>query len=86
MSGLENKRAIVTGGSTGIGLEMVRSLLGKGAEVTAIARHDDKLNAARNAGARTIAGDATDAGVIACAIDDVDPVAEILGAGFLIDQ
>ncbi|MBZ9796578.1 SDR family NAD(P)-dependent oxidoreductase [Mesorhizobium sp. ES1-4] len=81
MSRLENKRTIVTGGSTGIGLEMVRSLVGKGAEVTAIARHDDKLAAARDAGARSIAGDATDAALMARAIEDLDPDILVLNAG-----
>jgi len=81
MTGLETKRAIVTGGSAGIGLEIVRSLRAQGVEVTAIARNDAKLDAARDAGARAIAGDATDAGLIGNAIDTVDPDILILNAG-----
>ncbi|WP_049623604.1 SDR family NAD(P)-dependent oxidoreductase [Frateuria defendens] len=81
MAGLGNKRAIVTGGSTGIGLEMVRSLAAQGAEVIAIARDESKLAAARDSGARTIAGDVTDADLIASTINEVDPDILILNAG-----
>ena len=81
MAGLENKRVIVTGGSAGIGLEMVRSLVAQGAEVTAIAREEERLVAARAAGAQTIAGDATDGALIARAIDEVEPDTLILNAG-----
>ncbi|TGQ42745.1 SDR family oxidoreductase [Mesorhizobium sp. M00.F.Ca.ET.216.01.1.1] len=81
MTGLKNKQAIVTGGSAGIGLEMVRSLLAQGAEVTVIARDDGKLAAARDAGAQAIAGDATDAALITREIDAVDPDILILNAG-----
>ncbi|TPI18349.1 SDR family oxidoreductase [Mesorhizobium sp. B4-1-1] len=81
MAGVEHKRAIVTGGSSGIGLEMVRSLAAQGAEVTAIARDESRLVAARDCGARTVAGDATDADLIASAIDDIDPDILILNAG-----
>jgi NAD(P)-dependent dehydrogenase (short-subunit alcohol dehydrogenase family) len=81
MNDLKTKRAIVTGGNAGIGLEMVRSLLAQGADVTAIARDDGKLAMAREEGARTIAGDATDTDLIWHAVDAVDPDILILNAG-----
>ena len=81
MAKLEKKRAIVTGGSAGIGLAMVRSLAAQGVDVTAIARGEGKLAAAGDAGARTIAGDVTEADLIARAIDEVDPDILILNAG-----
>jgi hypothetical protein len=81
MTNLANSRVIVTGGSAGLGLAMVRALAERGAHVTAIARDDTKLGAARDAGARTIAGDATDAALINSAVADIDPDVLILNAG-----
>lgn len=43
---LTGKRAIVTGGSTGIGREVVRVLLGEGVRVLTFARHKETLKAA----------------------------------------
>lgn len=37
---LESKRALVTGGTSGIGLGVVRRFLGEGASVVAVARHE----------------------------------------------
>ena len=81
MTNLANARVIVTGGSAGLGLAMVEALAARGASVTAIARDDTKLGAARDAGARTIVGDATDAALIDRTVADIDPDVLILNAG-----
>jgi NAD(P)-dependent dehydrogenase (short-subunit alcohol dehydrogenase family) len=81
MTDLANSRVIVTGGSAGLGLAMVSALAERGADVTAIARDPTKLGAARDAGARTIVGDATDATLINSIVADIDPDVLILNAG-----
>jgi NAD(P)-dependent dehydrogenase (short-subunit alcohol dehydrogenase family) len=81
MSQLINKRVVVTGGSAGLGLAMTKALIGQGAQVTALARDPTKLGAARDAGARTIVGDATDAALINSTVADIDPDVLILNAG-----
>jgi len=81
MTDLANSRVIVTGGSAGLGLAMVEGLAERGASVTGIARDHTKLGAARDAGARTIVGDATDAALINRTVADIDPDVLILNAG-----
>jgi NAD(P)-dependent dehydrogenase (short-subunit alcohol dehydrogenase family) len=81
MTDLKTARVLITGGSAGVGLEMAKALVQRGAEVTVIARDSMKLCAARDVGARTVAGDATDAALIDRAITDVAPDVLILNAG-----
>ena len=81
MTKLANARVIVTGGSAGLGLAMVKALAERGADVTAIARDPARLGAARDAGARALAGDATDAALIHRVVADIDPDVLILNAG-----
>lgn len=81
MTNLANSRVIVTGASAGLGLAMVKTLTERGADVTAIARDPARLDAARDAGARALAGDATDAALILRAVADIDPDVLILNAG-----
>jgi len=81
MTNLANARVIVTGGSAGVGLAIVRALAERGADLTAIARDPGRLGAARDAGARTIVGDATDAALIKGAVAGIDPDVLILNAG-----
>ena len=45
MKNLDGKNVVVTGGSYGIGKEIVRALLGEGANVFTIARNKEKLDA-----------------------------------------
>jgi 3-oxoacyl-[acyl-carrier protein] reductase len=45
---LKNARALVTGGSEGIGLGIARALKAKGCNVAIMARNEDKLNRAAN--------------------------------------
>ncbi|MBV9762570.1 MAG: SDR family oxidoreductase [Acidobacteriaceae bacterium] len=75
MSDLTGKRAIVTGGSKGIGLEVARALLGEGVSVVICARDSHQVDRAVNelsgkAGRARIAGKATD-------VSDVAAVAEL---------
>src|ERR1700694_1730898 len=44
---LENKTALVTGGTRGIGLAIARTLHREGASVVAISRHEDQVNVLR---------------------------------------
>lgn len=66
---LDGKRALVTGGSSGIGLGCAAALAGAGAEVTLAARGIDRLDAVRDAFARD--GQA----VATLALDIADPEA-----------
>ena len=81
MIDLKTAKVIITGGSEGVGLEMARALVQRGAEVTVIARGSNKFGDAHDVGARSIAGDATVAAVIDRAIADVAPDVLILNAG-----
>jgi len=81
MIDLKTAKVIVTGGSEGVGLEMARALVQRGAEVTVIARDRHKFGDAHDVGARSIAGDATVAAVIDRAIADIAPDVLILNAG-----
>ena len=64
LSTLADKRVVVTGASQGLGLAIAHALLARGARVTAIARSEERLEAARQAGATIVVGDATDAGLM----------------------
>jgi len=76
-----NKRVVITGGSAGLGLAMVKALIGHGAHVTALARDIEKLSAAERVGAAIVAGDATDADLINRIVADEQPDVLILNAG-----
>ncbi|MDT5041365.1 MAG: hypothetical protein QOE51_2350, partial [Actinoplanes sp.] len=74
--GLTGRTAVVTGGSSGIGLAMARALSGAGARVTLVARRPEPLAEAveRIGGATTaVAADLADRGAL-----DRIPVADIL--------
>ncbi|MEP6991872.1 MAG: SDR family oxidoreductase [bacterium] len=81
MKNMTGRHAVITGASEGLGLAMATALLARGARVTAIARGAEKLAHAREAGAATIAGDATDAGLMARIVAAEQPDVLILNAG-----
>jgi hypothetical protein len=76
-----DKRVVITGGSAGLGLAMAKSLISRGARVTAVARDSARLGDAARIGAATIAGDATDAALMNRLIADEQPDVLILNAG-----
>jgi len=65
MNRLNNKNALITGGTSGIGLETAREFLNEGARIAITARNQESLEAARkelgNDGVLLIASDAGDA-------------------------
>jgi NAD(P)-dependent dehydrogenase (short-subunit alcohol dehydrogenase family) len=61
MSGLQNRRVIVTGGSRGLGRGIVEALVAEKARVVAVARDADRLRTvSREIGAEAVALDVTD--------------------------
>lgn len=81
MQWLNGKRVVVTGGSQGLGLAMVKALVASGANVTAMSRDSSNLKAAAEVGASVIAGDATDATLMNALVRDEAPDVLILNAG-----
>jgi len=81
MQNLKGKRVVITGGSQGLGLAMVESLVACGANVTAISRDKANFTAAEQAGAAMIAGDATDAALMNSVVREEAPDVLILNAG-----
>jgi NAD(P)-dependent dehydrogenase (short-subunit alcohol dehydrogenase family) len=67
MKRLNNKNALITGGTSGIGLETAREFLNEGARIAIIARSQESLEVARkelgNDGVLLIASNAGDAQV-----------------------
>lgn len=81
---LEDKTAAVIGGSSGVGKAVVRSLLGAGARVTAVARSAEGLAALRaEVGARleTLQADAADAATAQRLVGELRPDFVVLTAG-----
>jgi 3-oxoacyl-[acyl-carrier protein] reductase len=71
--GLSGRRAIVTGGSKGIGLEVARELLAEGARVAICARSSEKLSSAANElgdGVFARPTDVTDADEVAAFVEE----------------
>jgi len=69
---LKGTRALVTGGSDGIGLAIGRMLVEKGARVALMARNADKLSsAAKEIGATAIVGDVSKSQDVSRAVDSV---------------
>jgi gluconate 5-dehydrogenase len=71
---LDGRRALITGGSQGIGLALARGLAAAGASVVLNGRDPEKLAAAaeRVPGARTLPLDVTDHDAVRAAIDDLE--------------
>ena len=81
MQELRGTRAVVTGGTRGLGLGIVESLTARGAEVTAVGRDAARASGARDAGATIRVGDAADPSLVNRTIAEVRPSILILNAG-----
>jgi len=79
---LKNKRAIVTGGSRGLGLGLVEALVAEGAKVVVVARGSDALEALKaRLGVETISADVTDRAAANRIVADLKPDILALNAG-----
>ena len=79
---LQDKRAVVTGGSRGLGLGLVEALVAHGARVTVVARGAEALATVRDRlGVATIAADVTDAAAARRILAELRPDVVALNAG-----
>jgi len=79
---LEDKTAVVTGGSRGLGLGVVEALVAHGVRVTVVARGADALESVRaRLGVATIAADVTDETAARRVLAEVRPDILVLNAG-----
>jgi NAD(P)-dependent dehydrogenase (short-subunit alcohol dehydrogenase family) len=78
---LQGQRVLITGGSRGLGLAMVKALLARGARVTVLARHRAGLGDVERLGADGMQGDATDAALMDGLVANLKPAVLILNAG-----
>lgn len=82
MDTLEGRRALVVGGSRGLGLGVVEAMAARGAEVTVIARSAEALaGLKRRLGVSVIVGDATDAELAESTLRALKPAVLVLNAG-----
>jgi NAD(P)-dependent dehydrogenase (short-subunit alcohol dehydrogenase family) len=82
MDTLAQRRALVTGGSRGLGLGIVEALMARGAEVTVVARNAaDLLELKSRTGVEVIPGDATDPEFAESVLRQVRPSVLVLNAG-----
>src|SRR5260370_9523738 len=71
---LKDKRAVVTGGSRGLGLGLVEALVAEGANVTVVARGMDALKAVEaRLGVAAISADITDRAAANRILADIQP-------------
>ena len=82
MSNLEGKKALVTGGSRGLGLAMVEALVAHKAHVTVVARDPERLaRVSQRLGVAVICGDIADESFAHSTLRDVRPSLLVLNAG-----
>lgn len=82
MQNLKDQRALVTGGSSGLGLGVVEALAERGAEVMVVARDAQRLaEVERRLGVTRAAGDAADRALAASLLREFRPTLLVLNAG-----
>jgi len=82
MQTLENQRALVTGGSSGLGLGIVEALVAAKADVVVVARDAQRLaDVERRLGVTTVVGDVADAGLAESLLREFRPAVLALNAG-----
>ncbi|HYP91175.1 MAG TPA: SDR family oxidoreductase [Polyangiaceae bacterium] len=82
MKSLEDQRAVVTGGSRGLGLGIVEALVAAGARVTVIARDAERLaKVSERLGVDVVQGDVTDEALAERVLRELRPAVLVLNAG-----
>jgi NAD(P)-dependent dehydrogenase (short-subunit alcohol dehydrogenase family) len=82
MANIEGQKAIVTGGSRGLGLGIVEALVAQKALVTVVARNSERLaEVSTRLGVKVIQGDVTDEKLAHRIISDIQPSILVLNAG-----
>jgi NAD(P)-dependent dehydrogenase (short-subunit alcohol dehydrogenase family) len=82
METLEGQKAVVTGGSRGLGLGIVEALVARNARVTVVARDADRLSeVAKRLGVDVVRGDVADEALARGVLGDVRPSILVLNAG-----
>jgi len=82
MQNLKNQRAIVTGGSSGLGLGVVESLVARGAKVMVVARDAQRLAEVENRlGVVGAVGDVADRALATALLQEFRPTVLVLNAG-----
>lgn len=79
---LRNMNVVVTGGSSGLGLGLVETLMSRGAKVTVVARNSDALESVQaQLGVATVCADVTDAAAAHRVLSETRPDLLVLNAG-----
>ncbi len=82
METLEGQKAVVTGGSRGLGLGIVEALVAQRARVTVVARDPERLaKVSKRLGVDVVRGDVTDEAIARGVLRDVRPSVLVLNAG-----
>jgi NAD(P)-dependent dehydrogenase (short-subunit alcohol dehydrogenase family) len=82
MTTLKGKQVVVTGGSRGLGLGIVEALSAEQADVTVVARDEERLADLKDRlGVDTIKGDVTEEAVARKVLQEVQPSVLVLNAG-----
>ena len=82
METLEGQKAVVTGGSRGLGLGIVEALVAQKARVTVVARDAERLaEVSKRLGVDTVRGDVADESIARGVLGDIRPTILVLNAG-----